>query len=69
MVQSCGTAGSCARCPLRPAVQGRGLGRAIGGALVGPFLGVFLAYGIVGPFATRVKIALDASSSPRGFAT
>jgi chemotaxis protein MotA len=31
------------------------LGRLIGGALVGTFLGVFLAYGIVGPFASRVK--------------
>ncbi len=31
------------------------LGKMIGGALVGTFLGVFLAYGIVGPFATRVK--------------
>jgi chemotaxis protein MotA len=27
----------------------------IGGALVGTFLGVFLAYGVVGPFASRVK--------------
>jgi chemotaxis protein MotA len=27
----------------------------IGGALVGTFLGVFLAYGIVGPFAKKVK--------------
>ena len=27
----------------------------IGGALVGTFLGVFLAYGLVGPFATRLK--------------
>ena len=31
------------------------LGGMIGGALVGTFLGVFLAYGVVGPFATRVK--------------
>lgn len=31
------------------------LGKMIGGALVGTFLGVFLAYGIVGPFASRVK--------------
>lgn len=30
------------------------LGKMIGGALVGTFLGVFLAYGIIGPFATRV---------------
>ena len=31
------------------------LGQMIGGALVGTFLGVFLAYGIVGPFATKVQ--------------
>jgi chemotaxis protein MotA len=31
------------------------LGQMIGSALVGTFLGVFLAYGIVGPFAERVK--------------
>ena len=31
------------------------LGQMIGGALVGTFLGVFLAYGVVGPFADRVK--------------
>ncbi len=31
------------------------LGSMIGGALVGTFLGVFLAYGLVGPFATKVK--------------
>lgn len=31
------------------------LGQMIGGALVGTFLGVFLSYGMVGPFATRVK--------------
>ncbi|MEM5518855.1 flagellar motor stator protein MotA [Henriciella sp. AS95] len=31
------------------------LGGMIGGALVGTFLGVFLAYGVVGPFASRVK--------------
>ena len=30
------------------------LGQMIGGALVGTFLGVFLAYGVVGPFATKV---------------
>jgi chemotaxis protein MotA len=35
------------------------LGKMIGGALVGTFLGVFLAYGIVGPFAARVKAVLD----------
>jgi len=31
------------------------LGEMIGGALVGTFLGVFLAYGIVGPMATRMQ--------------
>lgn len=31
------------------------LGRMIGGALVGTFLGVLLAYGLVGPFAARLK--------------
>ena len=31
------------------------LGGMIGGALVGTFLGVFLAYGVVGPFASKVK--------------
>ncbi len=31
------------------------LGQMIGGALVGTFLGVFLAYGLVGPFADKVK--------------
>src|SRR6478672_943435 len=31
------------------------LGGMIGGALVGTFLGVFLAYGLVGPIATRLK--------------
>jgi chemotaxis protein MotA len=31
------------------------LGGMIGGALVGTFLGVFLAYGMVGPFATRLR--------------
>lgn len=35
------------------------LGKMIGGALVGTFLGVFLAYGIVGPFANRVKAITD----------
>lgn len=35
------------------------LGKMIGGALVGTFLGVFLAYGIVGPFAARVKAIVD----------
>ena len=31
------------------------LGRLIGGALVGTFLGVFLAYGLAGPFASKMK--------------
>ena len=31
------------------------LGKLIGGALVGTFLGVFLAYGLVGPFASKVS--------------
>ena len=31
------------------------LGAKIGSALVGTFLGVFLAYGLVGPFAARLK--------------
>lgn len=35
------------------------LGKMIGGALVGTFLGVFLAYGIVGPFATKLKTVLE----------
>lgn len=35
------------------------LGKMIGGALVGTFLGVFLAYGIVGPFASKLKTAVD----------
>jgi chemotaxis protein MotA len=35
------------------------LGKLIGGALVGTFLGVFLAYGIVGPFAARLKAVVE----------
>jgi len=35
------------------------LGAMIGGALVGTFLGVFLAYGLVGPMATRMKSIVD----------
>lgn len=35
------------------------LGKLIGGALVGTFLGVFLAYGIVGPFAARLKTVIE----------
>jgi chemotaxis protein MotA len=33
------------------------LGLLIGGALVGTFLGVFLAYGLIGPFAARIRQA------------
>ena len=35
------------------------LGKMIGGALVGTFLGVFLAYGFVGPFATKLKAVVE----------
>jgi chemotaxis protein MotA len=35
------------------------LGKMIGSALVGTFLGVFLAYGIVGPFASRIRAVVD----------
>lgn len=35
------------------------LGEMIGGALVGTFFGVFLAYGFVGPIASRLKSAYD----------
>lgn len=35
------------------------LGEMIGGALVGTFLGVFLAYGLMGPFAARVKAVIE----------
>ncbi|WP_158965216.1 flagellar motor stator protein MotA [Chachezhania sediminis] len=35
------------------------LGKMIGGALVGTFLGVFLAYGLVGPFAAKLKTVID----------
>ena len=35
------------------------LGKMIGGALVGTFLGVFLAYGLVGPFANKVKNVVE----------
>jgi chemotaxis protein MotA len=38
------------------------LGGLIGGALVGTFLGVFLAYGFVGPFAARVRAAVEEDS-------
>lgn len=35
------------------------LGRMIGGALVGTFLGVLLAYGLVGPLASRLKALVE----------
>ncbi|QPM91279.1 flagellar motor stator protein MotA [Pseudooceanicola algae] len=35
------------------------LGKMIGGALVGTFLGVFLAYGLVGPFASRLQTVTE----------
>lgn len=35
------------------------LGYMIGSALVGTFLGVFLAYGLMGPFAARVKQVVE----------
>jgi chemotaxis protein MotA len=38
------------------------LGKLIGGALVGTFLGVFLAYGLVGPFAAKVKSVVEEDS-------
>jgi len=38
------------------------LGRLIGGALVGTFLGVFLAYGLVGPFASKVQVVTEEDS-------
>ncbi|MBR0644537.1 flagellar motor stator protein MotA [Plastoroseomonas hellenica] len=38
------------------------LGAMIGGALVGTFLGVLLAYGLVGPFASRLKGVVDEES-------
>jgi len=41
--------------PHPPAV----LGGMIGGALVGTFLGVFLAYGFIGPMASRLKYCYD----------
>jgi len=35
------------------------LGKMIGGALVGTFLGVFLSYGLVGPFAARLRAVVE----------
>jgi chemotaxis protein MotA len=39
------------------------LGQMIGGALVGTFLGVFLSYGVVGPFADRIKAVQEEEHS------
>ena len=39
------------------------LGAMIGGALVGTFMGVFLAYGLVGPMATRMKAIVEEEAS------
>jgi chemotaxis protein MotA len=39
------------------------LGGMIGSALVGTFMGVLLAYGIVGPLATRLKQVIDADAA------
>ncbi|WP_033074433.1 flagellar motor stator protein MotA [Sphingopyxis sp. MWB1] len=39
------------------------LGGMIGSALVGTFLGVLLAYGLVGPFATRAKTVIEADAA------
>src|SRR5215217_4661086 len=39
------------------------LGEMIGSALVGTFMGVFLAYGLAGPFATRMKEVVDEEAS------
>jgi chemotaxis protein MotA len=35
------------------------LGGMIGGALVGTFMGVFIAYGFIGPMASRVKTVTE----------
>jgi chemotaxis protein MotA len=42
------------------------LGEMIGSALVGTFLGVLLAYGFVGPFATRAKAVIEADAAIYG---
>ncbi|MFC3783491.1 chemotaxis protein MotA [Sphingopyxis italica] len=39
------------------------LGAMIGSALVGTFLGVLLAYGLVGPFATRAKTVIESDGA------
>lgn len=38
------------------------LGAMIGSALVGTFMGVFLAYGLVGPFSSKVKAVVEEDS-------
>jgi len=42
------------------------LGAMIGSALVGTFLGVLLAYGIVGPFASRCRQVIEADAAIYG---
>lgn len=42
------------------------LGAMIGSALVGTFLGILLAYGIVGPFASRCKQVIEADAAIYG---
>jgi len=39
------------------------LGAMIGGALVGTFMGVFLAYGLVGPFSSRMSGVIEEDGS------
>ncbi|AMG76436.1 MULTISPECIES: flagellar motor stator protein MotA [Sphingopyxis] len=39
------------------------LGAMIGSALVGTFLGVLLAYGLVGPFATRARAVIESDAA------
>ncbi len=39
------------------------LGGMIGSALVGTFLGVLLAYGLVGPFATRARTVIESDAA------
>ncbi|ABF54623.1 flagellar motor stator protein MotA [Sphingopyxis alaskensis] len=39
------------------------LGAMIGSALVGTFLGVLLAYGLVGPFATRARTVIESDGA------
>jgi chemotaxis protein MotA len=42
------------------------LGAMIGSALVGTFLGVLLAYGIVGPFATKARAVIEGDGAIYG---